>query len=47
VKAGNHKAMKVGNHEAMKVGNCQGTPAAYLPMTGQGRLNECGSAKAS
>jgi hypothetical protein len=26
--------------------HCQGTPAAYLPVTGQGRLNGCGSAKA-
>jgi hypothetical protein len=25
---------------------CQGTPAAYPPVTGQGRLNRCGSAKA-
>jgi hypothetical protein len=25
---------------------CQGTPAAYLPVTGQGCLNGCGSAKA-
>jgi hypothetical protein len=25
---------------------CQGTPAAYPPVTGQGRLNGCGSAKA-
>jgi hypothetical protein len=25
---------------------CQGTLAAYLPVTGQGRLNGCGSAKA-
>jgi hypothetical protein len=27
-------------------GICQGTPAAYPPVTGQGCLNECGSAKA-
>jgi hypothetical protein len=27
-------------------GQCQGTPAAYPPVTGQGRLNGCGSAKA-
>jgi hypothetical protein len=26
--------------------HCQGTPAAYPPVTGQGRLNGCGSAKA-
>jgi hypothetical protein len=26
--------------------NCQGTLAAYLPVTGQGRINGCGSAKA-
>jgi hypothetical protein len=26
--------------------DCQGTLAAYLPVTGQGRLNRCGSAKA-
>jgi hypothetical protein len=25
---------------------CQGTPAAYPPVTGQGHLNGCGSAKA-
>jgi hypothetical protein len=25
---------------------CRGTPAAYPPVTGQGRLNGCGSAKA-
>jgi hypothetical protein len=25
---------------------CQGTPVAYPPVTGQGRLNGCGSAKA-
>jgi hypothetical protein len=25
---------------------CQGTPAAYPPVTGQGHLNRCGSAKA-
>jgi hypothetical protein len=25
---------------------CQGTLAAYPPVTGQGRLNGCGSAKA-
>jgi hypothetical protein len=25
---------------------CQGTPASYPPVTGQGRLNGCGSAKA-
>jgi hypothetical protein len=26
--------------------SCQGTPVAYPPVTGQGRLNGCGSAKA-
>jgi hypothetical protein len=26
--------------------NCQGTPAAYPPVTGQGHLNGCGLAKA-
>jgi hypothetical protein len=25
---------------------CQGTPVAYPPVTGQGRLNGCGLAKA-
>jgi hypothetical protein len=29
-----------------KEGTCQGTPAAYPPVTGQGCLNGCGSAKA-
>jgi hypothetical protein len=29
-----------------KDGCCQGTPVAYPPVTGQGHLNECGSAKA-
>jgi hypothetical protein len=28
------------------LGECQGTPVAYLPVTGQGHLNGCGSAKA-
>jgi hypothetical protein len=26
--------------------DCQGTPVAYPPVTGQGRLNGCGLAKA-
>jgi hypothetical protein len=30
----------------LSIGKCQGTPAAYLPVTGQGCLNGCGSAKA-
>jgi hypothetical protein len=29
-----------------KLTHCQGTPAAYPPVTGQGRLNGCGLAKA-
>jgi hypothetical protein len=32
--------------ERCKWDHCQGTPAAYPPVTGQGRLNGCGSAKA-
>jgi hypothetical protein len=36
-----------GLYEAnMKGGNCQGTSAAYPPVTGQGHLNGCGLAKA-
>jgi hypothetical protein len=32
--------------EKRRIGSCQETPAAYLPVTGQGHLNGCGSAKA-
>jgi hypothetical protein len=33
-------------NDGLVVPMCQGTPAAYPPVTGQGRLNGCGSAKA-
>jgi hypothetical protein len=32
--------------EIFVLGHCQGTPVAYPPVTGQGHLNRCGSAKA-
>jgi hypothetical protein len=34
------------NAEVVDAAECQGTLVAYLPVTGQGRLNGCGSAKA-
>jgi hypothetical protein len=35
-----------GLREGLAMDLCQGTPAAYLPVTGQGCLNRCGSAQA-